>query len=110
MKFRTAQKDDGPNEEDMGLLLATVREKLIEKALFLDRSNNAVLGVQFQVVNDTLAPDAAASVTRQITIVASGTPGTVVPENAEANSRPAVSAPLQENEPSIVLAEAIILS
>jgi hypothetical protein len=110
MAFRAAKNDDGPNEEDMGLLMATVRGKLIEKALSLDRSNNAILGVQFQVVNDSLAIDPAAPVIRQITVVASGTPGTVISDDVEANGRPVVSAPLQENESTVVMAEAVVLS
>jgi hypothetical protein len=98
---------DGPDQDDMDLLMATVRGNLIEKALSLDRSINAILGVQFQV-NDYFATDKI--MTRQTTIFVSGTPGTVVSEDVRADGSPMVSAPSQENEFAIDVGEGIDMS
>jgi hypothetical protein len=116
MQSSTAQAEDGPSEEAMSTLMEGVKSKLIEKALSLNRSNNAILGVQFQVINDSLSLDSqygTYEVIKQITVVACGTPCTVVSLEDEATPVDPVhfpgSAPEQGRGPSTVIAEAVVI-
>jgi hypothetical protein len=117
MPRSTARSEDGPSEEAMNTLMEGVKSKLIEKALSLNRSNNAILGVQFQVINDSLALDSGNGtfeVIKQITVVACGTPCTVVLLEDEAtpvdlDPFPG-STPEQGHGSSTVFAEAVVIT
>jgi hypothetical protein len=105
MRARRAQSDEGPSEEAMAMLMEGVKAKLIQKAISMNPSNNAVLGVQFQVVNDSMPFETLLGgvdmLSKQVIVVASGTPCTVVESEA--------LAAFQGSSAPVALAEAVIL-
>jgi hypothetical protein len=104
MRAGRAQSDEGPSAKEMDMLMEGVKAKLIQKALSMNPSNNAVLGVQFQVVNNSMPFETLLTgvhmMNKQVIVVASGTPCTVVESEALAE--------LQGS--SVALAEAVVLT
>jgi hypothetical protein len=114
MRARRAQSDDGPSAEAMTELMEGVKAELIKKALSMNHSNNAILGVQFQVVNDSMPFQTLVGgtemVSKQVTVVASGTPCTVVEsETLSTSAFESGSAPCADSGAPLVLAEAVLL-
>jgi hypothetical protein len=115
VRARRGGSDDGPSEDAMSALMKGVKTKLVEKALSMNRSNNAILGVQFHVVRDSIPYDTFAvgfdMVSKQFTVVASGAPCTVVESQMLGAPTTGSSSPqIHEHGSTIPFAEAVALS
>jgi hypothetical protein len=115
-----SELENGPSPEAMAKVMSILQSKLIEATLSSNRSHNAILGVQFQVINDSF-PCNRRHVTKQVTVVACGTPCAVVPLNGESSLElrfpesglaPATTTicatPVDTSTSRLVLAEAIV--
>jgi hypothetical protein len=120
-KGNNGELENGPSPEAMAKVMSILQSKLIEAALTSNRSNNAILGVQFQVMNDSFPCDSRHT-TKQVTVVACGTPCSVVPLNGESSlelrypesglvptTMGICATPVDTSASSLVLAEAIVL-